>query len=142
MVEISNGHFNIPTYHHMAPNHSEDSSRLKSNGFSVKDQSRHQDVIGKFHSHYSVKTILFNHAQGLQEAVHSFIHSFVKCQSSTQSILATTFISIHSGSIKNCISFSSMGNSINPFQFQYYPAVSIPKTINTASRINKDQFPA
>ncbi|MBW0490143.1 hypothetical protein O181_029858 [Austropuccinia psidii MF-1] len=48
MVEISNGHFNIPTYHHIikAPNHSEDSSRLKSKCFSVKDQSRHQDVIG------------------------------------------------------------------------------------------------
>ncbi|MBW0527287.1 hypothetical protein O181_067002 [Austropuccinia psidii MF-1] len=49
----------------------------------------------------------------------SFIHSIVKCQSSAQSVLATTFISIQSGSIKNCISFSSMGNSINPIQFQY-----------------------
>ncbi|MBW0565561.1 hypothetical protein O181_105276 [Austropuccinia psidii MF-1] len=48
MVAISNGHFNIPTYHHVikAPNHSEDSSRLKSKCFSVKDQSHHQDVIG------------------------------------------------------------------------------------------------
>ncbi|MBW0575920.1 hypothetical protein O181_115635 [Austropuccinia psidii MF-1] len=48
MVAISNGHFNIPTYHHVikAPNHSEDSSRLKSKCFSIKDQSRHQDVIG------------------------------------------------------------------------------------------------
>ncbi|MBW0465038.1 hypothetical protein O181_004753 [Austropuccinia psidii MF-1] len=48
MVAISNGHFNIPTYHNIikAPNHLEDSSRLTSKCFSVKDQSRHQDVIG------------------------------------------------------------------------------------------------
>ncbi|MBW0547947.1 hypothetical protein O181_087662 [Austropuccinia psidii MF-1] len=48
MVEISNGHFNITTYHHVIkePNHSEDLSRLKSKRFSVKDQSHHQDVIG------------------------------------------------------------------------------------------------
>ncbi|MBW0591891.1 hypothetical protein O181_131606, partial [Austropuccinia psidii MF-1] len=48
MVAISNGHFNIPTYHHVikAPNYSEDSSRLKSKCFSFKDQSCHQDVIG------------------------------------------------------------------------------------------------
>ncbi|MBW0591754.1 hypothetical protein O181_131469 [Austropuccinia psidii MF-1] len=48
MVEISNGHFNIPTSYHVikAPNHSEELSRLKSKCFSVKDQSRHQGVIG------------------------------------------------------------------------------------------------
>ncbi|MBW0483315.1 hypothetical protein O181_023030 [Austropuccinia psidii MF-1] len=48
MVAISNGHFNILTYHNVikAPNHPEDSSRLKRKSFSIKDKSRHQDVIG------------------------------------------------------------------------------------------------
>ncbi|MBW0561470.1 hypothetical protein O181_101185 [Austropuccinia psidii MF-1] len=48
MVAIANGHLNIPEYHHAikAPTHSEDSSRLKSKCFSIKDQSHHQYVIG------------------------------------------------------------------------------------------------
>ncbi|MBW0563309.1 hypothetical protein O181_103024 [Austropuccinia psidii MF-1] len=61
--------------------------------------------------------ILSIHSQSvIQEAVPK---EAVKCQSSTQSILATIFISIQSGSIKNCISSSSMGSSPNPIQFQY-----------------------
>ena len=61
--------------------------------------------------------ILSIHSQSvIQEAVPKEV---VKCQSSTQSILATIFISIQSGSIKTCISFSIMGNSFNPIQFQY-----------------------
>ncbi|MBW0476275.1 hypothetical protein O181_015990 [Austropuccinia psidii MF-1] len=61
--------------------------------------------------------ILSIHSQKcIQEAVPKEV---VKCQSSTQSILATIFISIQSGSTKDCISFSSMGSSFNPIQFQY-----------------------
>ncbi|MBW0491397.1 hypothetical protein O181_031112 [Austropuccinia psidii MF-1] len=112
MVEISNGHFNILTYHHIIkePNHSEDSSRLRASVSASK-------------TNHTIKTSLDN-----------FIHSIPPRQYCSITLKGFKRQFIHVSSVK-----APLNPSWQPPSFQ---AVSIPTTINTASRINTDQFSA